>query len=91
MLNLLTTDLKSQSDLLKSRWTTGTTNSFYDDFKNAGQGTSSYATTSAALAEVLGSMVDIMTELPERIIRKVRFQIRSVLFCKWHFNFAINQ
>ena len=64
LLKLLAADLKAQSDLLKTKWTPAV-NSFYTDFKSAGQNNSTYATASAALAEVLGSMSDIMTELPD--------------------------
>ncbi|MBI1770329.1 MAG: hypothetical protein HY015_04405 [Bacteroidetes bacterium] len=65
LINLLVADLKSQSDLLKTRWIPNVANSFYDDFKNGGQGNSSYPTAATALAEVLGAMTDIMTELPD--------------------------
>jgi putative iron-regulated protein len=69
MLTLLSTDLKTQADKLNTRWTTGSANSFHDDFAAAGTTGSSYATTSAALGEVLGSMIDIMTELPDSKIQ----------------------
>lgn len=65
LLGLLTADLKIQADLLKSRWNSASGTSFYVDFKNAGKDGSTYSTASTALAEVLGSMIDIMTELPD--------------------------
>src|SRR5438105_4091623 len=65
LISLLAADLKSQADLLKTRWTPDVANSFYDDFKNGGQENSSYSSTAAALIEVLGAMTDIMTELPD--------------------------
>lgn len=65
LLSLLTADLKIQADQLKSRWSSSSATSFYTDFKNAGRDGSTYPTASAALGEVLGSMVDIMTELPD--------------------------
>lgn len=65
LLNLLTADLDRQANRLKTRWTTGTSGSFYDSFAMAGQAGSTYARTQDALGEVLGSMVDIMTELPD--------------------------
>lgn len=69
MLDLLAQDLKIQADKLNERWTTGTANSFYDEFIAAGTAGSSYPTTTAALGEVLGAMVDILTELPDSKIQ----------------------
>jgi putative iron-regulated protein len=65
LLRLLTADLKIQADLLKGQWNSTSGVNFYSDFKNAGKDGSTYPTASSALAEVLGSMIDIMTELPD--------------------------
>ena len=69
LLTLLSSDLKTQADKLNTRWTSGSANSFYDDFSSAGTAGSSYPTTTAALGEVIGSMADIMTELPDSKIQ----------------------
>ena len=69
MLDLLSFDLRTQAGKLNTRWTTGSADSFYDNFISAGSTSSSYATTSAVLGEVLGSMVDILTELPDNKIQ----------------------
>jgi len=68
LLDLLSADLKKQADLLSSSWASAT-GSFYDDFRSAGSDNSSYTTVTAALGEVLGSMADIMTELPDSKIQ----------------------
>ncbi len=70
LLELLSNDLKKQSEILKSRWMKGSKNSFYDNFVKAGEASSSYKKTSDALGEVVGSMVNIMTELPDTKIEK---------------------
>lgn len=70
LLELLSNNLKMQSEILKSRWTKGSKNSFYDNFVKAGEVSSSYKKTSDALGEVLGAMVNIMTELPNTKIEK---------------------
>jgi len=68
LLGLLTDDLKKQSDILYQSWTTGTQKSFYDNFVNAGKAGSRYISAKDALTEVISSMVDIMTELPDNKI-----------------------
>lgn len=70
LLELLSNDLKKQSETLKSRWTKGSKNSFYDNFVKAGEASSSYKKTSDALGEVVGAMVNIMTELPDTKIER---------------------
>ena len=70
LLELLSSDLKKQSETLKSRWTKGNKNSFYDNFVKAGEAGSTYKKTSDALSEVIGAMVNIMTELPNTKIGK---------------------
>ncbi|MBS1505875.1 MAG: hypothetical protein JSS79_04445 [Bacteroidetes bacterium] len=65
----LSKDLLTQANRLASYWTPGSTSSFYDDFIAAGSSGSSYLSTADALSEVLGSMVDILTELPDSKIR----------------------
>jgi uncharacterized iron-regulated protein len=69
LLTFLSKDMKEQADQLAAYWTPGVTNSFYDDFIVAGSGASSYSTTADALSEVLGSMVDILMELPDSKIQ----------------------
>lgn len=69
LLIFLSKDLLAQANRLVSFWSPGTTTSFYDDFTTAGSATSSYSTANDALAEVLGSMVDILTELPSNKIQ----------------------
>lgn len=65
LLTLLTADLDKQATRLNTSWAKGVTGNFYASFSTAGEAGSSYARTSDALGEVLGSMVDIMTELPD--------------------------
>ena len=68
MLSLLTADLKKQSQSLNNFWTSGSSGSFYDSYIGSGTNLSQYASTTTALGEVLGSMVGIMTELPDNKI-----------------------
>ena len=68
--SLLVADLQAQADLLKTRWTPNVADSFYDDFKNGGQENSTYPKAGDALAEVVGAMTGIITELPNTKIEK---------------------
>jgi len=90
LLELLTGDLKKQSIALQARWTKGSKNSFYDNFVNAGEVSSSYKQTSDALGEVIGSMVNIMTELPntkiERPLTKKDISYAESRFADYSFN-----
>lgn len=69
LLQLLSSDLNTQSQKLKTWWTPNVSNSFYDAFITAGAGSTLYPTTQAALGDVLGAMVDITDELPNSKIQ----------------------
>lgn len=70
LLALLAADLTTQATTLAQNWSVSTVGNFYNQYVTAGQGSATYGKPTDALGEVLNSIVNIMTELPDSKMEK---------------------